>query len=153
MKVVVIFAALCVSLAAAHPLVKTPSASSCDVDTSCDDSSYDLQGLKITFSPDPPEKGKDVTITASGTLSKQISGGTIKVVAKYGLITILDQEYNVCDLVQDINMTCPLAAGPLSGSATTHVPGDVPGGKYHVDVSATDQDGGKLLCGQASCDV
>ena len=44
-------------------------------------------------------------------LAKEISGGTIKVVAKYGLITILDQSYDVCDLVQQINMTCPLAKG------------------------------------------
>jgi len=37
-----------------------------------DKSNYDITDLKISFSPDPPEKGKNVTITASGTVSKLI---------------------------------------------------------------------------------
>ena len=44
-------------------------------------------------------------------LAKQVSGGSIKVVAKYGIITILDQSYDVCDLVQQIGRQCPLPVG------------------------------------------
>lgn len=44
-------------------------------------------------------------------LAKEVSGGTIKVVAKYGIITILDQSYDVCDLVKQIGKECPLPAG------------------------------------------
>ena len=42
---------------------------------------------------------------------KEISGGSIKVVAKYGIITILDQSYDVCDILKEINKDCPIPAG------------------------------------------
>ena len=32
-------------------------------------------------------------------------------VAKYDIVTILDESYDVCDLVQQIGKSCPLAAG------------------------------------------
>ena len=44
-------------------------------------------------------------------LAKEVKGGSIKVVAKYGIITILDQSYDVCDLVKQIGKQCPLPAG------------------------------------------
>ena len=44
-------------------------------------------------------------------LDKEITGGKIKVVAKYGIITVLDQSYDVCDLVQQIGKQCPIPAG------------------------------------------
>lgn len=44
-------------------------------------------------------------------LAKEVKGGSIKVTAKYGIITILDQSYDVCDLVKQIGKQCPLAAG------------------------------------------
>ena len=37
---------------------------------SADDSSYDLQNLKITISPDPPQESQNLTIAVSGTFSK-----------------------------------------------------------------------------------
>jgi len=33
------------------------------------------------------------------------------VVAKYGIITILDQSYDVCDLVKKLGKECPIPAG------------------------------------------
>ncbi|XP_065914004.1 putative phosphatidylglycerol/phosphatidylinositol transfer protein DDB_G0278295 [Dysidea avara] len=153
MKVAFVLASFCLVLVTASPLVKEPAASACTIDTSCDKSNYDVTDLKISFSPDPPEKGKNVTITASGTVNKEITGGKIKVVAKYGIITVLDQSYDVCDLVQQIGKQCPIPAGPLSGSATTMVPSDVPPGKYHADIEGTDQDGKPMICLMAECQL
>ena len=34
------------------------------------DSSYDMQDFKVTLSPNPPKIGENVTISATGTLSK-----------------------------------------------------------------------------------
>lgn len=42
---------------------------------------------------------------------KEITGGTIKVVAKYGVITILDQSYDVCDILKEVGKQCPIPAG------------------------------------------
>jgi len=90
---------------------------------------------------------KSILNDALKYLDKEINGGKIKVVAKYGIITILDQSYDVCDLVQEIGKQCPIPKGtvdtvayiymfiskcfnlkgPLSGSATTMVPSDIPG--------------------------
>ena len=46
-------------------------------------------------------------------LGKEITGGTIKVVAKYGIITILDESYEVCDLIQQIGKQCPIPKGTV----------------------------------------
>jgi len=46
-------------------------------------------------------------------LGKEISGGKIKVVAKYGIITILDETYDVCDIIQQIGKQCPIPVGKV----------------------------------------
>ena len=32
-------------------------------------------------------------------------------VAKYGIITILDQSYDVCDIIKEVGKQCPIPAG------------------------------------------
>jgi len=36
------------------------------------------------------------------------------VIAKYDIVTILDQSYEVCDLVQQIGKQCPIPAGVVT---------------------------------------
>jgi len=99
-----------------------------------DKSNYDVTDLKLSLSPNPPEKGKSLNITASGTVSKssvkrapssptnlrilfidkEIQGGKIKVEAKYEIITVLDKEYDLCDLVKEIGKECPIPAGKMN---------------------------------------
>jgi len=64
-----------------------------------------------------------------------------------------------------------LITGALTGSVTTQLPDDLPGvsielhtmtvrwyyftlqGKYSAEITGTDQDGGNLLCGSATCEI
>ena len=44
-------------------------------------------------------------------IDKEITGGKIEVVTKYSIITVLDQSYNECDVVQQISKQCPIPVG------------------------------------------
>ena len=107
---------------------------------STDKSNYDVTNLKLSLSPNPPEKGKSLNITASGTVSKssvkrapsptnlrilfidkEIQGGKIKVEAKYEIVTVLDKEYDLCDLVKEIGKECPIPAGKMNVSCVSLV--------------------------------
>lgn len=46
-------------------------------------------------------------------LEKEISGGTIKLVAKYYFIKVFSKTYNVCDLLKQMGGQCPIPAGDL----------------------------------------
>ena len=88
MKLVFVLDAFCLVLVSAFPLVKDPSEISCTSDFSCGkfvsalvltymfiqpstaNSSFDVTNLTLTFDPDPLEKGKNVTITGTGIISK-----------------------------------------------------------------------------------
>lgn len=47
-------------------------------------------------------------------LDKEITGGKIKVEAKYGIITVFDHEYDACDLLKQIGKECPIPAGKMN---------------------------------------
>ncbi|XP_065914741.1 putative phosphatidylglycerol/phosphatidylinositol transfer protein DDB_G0278295 [Dysidea avara] len=146
------FCSFCFVLVIANPLTKDPDLS-CTVDTSCDKSDYDVTDLKISFSPNPPQKGRNLTIIASGTVNRQIAGGKIKVTAKYGFITVLNQSYDVCDFAKKMGKECPIPAGPLSGSKTVMVPDKIPGGTYLVSIEGTDQGGKNMICANIKCNA
>ena len=46
-------------------------------------------------------------------LDRQIAGGKIKVTAKYGFITVLNQSYDVCDFAKKMGKECPIPAGKV----------------------------------------
>ncbi|WP_406115992.1 ML domain-containing protein [Kitasatospora purpeofusca] len=84
----------------------------------------------VTYTPDPPVKGKDLTVTLTGTLAAPITGGTITTKLKYGIITV-------------VNESAPLdaaAAGSYSPQTTISLTQDMPSGSYAGNVSLVDQD-------------
>ena len=50
----------------------------------------------------------------------------MKIDAKYGIIPIPELKYDICDIVKQINMTCPIAKGSHSISVSDTIPGEVP---------------------------
>jgi hypothetical protein len=54
--------------------------------TNCASADAHMKNFKITASPDPPVLGEDVTITVSGALDKQVTGGTATISVKAGPI-------------------------------------------------------------------
>ena len=89
MKVVFVLAAFCLVLVSANLLVKEPDKITCTTDFSCgkfcelvlvyaliqpstDTDKFDVRNLALSFYPDPPERGKNVTVTLTGIVSKLI---------------------------------------------------------------------------------
>lgn len=69
-----------------------------------------------------------MTITANGTFSKDIEpGATVFLQVKYGLITLIKQEADLCDNLPKIDITCPLKEGVLSLQKEVDIPQQVVG--------------------------
>jgi len=46
-------------------------------------------------------------------IDKPITGGKFKITTKFGIVTVLDEEYEVCDLIQQIGKKCPIPTGKI----------------------------------------
>ncbi|XP_065914201.1 putative phosphatidylglycerol/phosphatidylinositol transfer protein DDB_G0278295 [Dysidea avara] len=151
--VVFVLATFCLVLVSAIPLVKDPDEISCTSDFSCVNSGFDVTNLTLTYDPDPPEKGKNVTITGSGIVNKEITSGEIKVVVTYNDIQLLDETYDACELLEKYGDQCPISTGNTTMSITVEVPSDLPDGKYVGTMYGTDQDDDPMICGTVECQV
>lgn len=85
----------------------------------------------INISPNPPLKGENLTIEASGILSSDVEDGAyINVVVTYGYIRLLSQTFDLCEQVEQVDLKCPLKKGPLSISKQVELPSEIPPGQY-----------------------
>ena len=100
---------------------------------------------KVVIDPDPPQKGKDIKVTANVTTCKKtvillsfvnsfsffpastVTGGSIKIEVKWGFLKVVDQTVQVCDVLKESNLKCPLSAGTYSASQTVSLPSETPG--------------------------
>ncbi|KAJ1661143.1 Phosphatidylglycerol/phosphatidylinositol transfer protein [Dispira simplex] len=93
----------------------------------------------VELNPDPPSKGNQLVIKGSGTVHQTIHEGSIvKITVKYGFIKLLTKQYQLCDLVKEINQTCPIQPGQLSFTKEVDIPGEIPGGIFTVYAEAFD---------------
>ncbi|RMZ86057.1 hypothetical protein DV737_g7, partial [Chaetothyriales sp. CBS 132003] len=108
-----------------------------------DPKDYILDIDYVDLSPNPPKPGDKLTIKAYGTFAKDIEpGATVFLQVKYGLITLIKQEADLCDNIGRIDLTCPLKEGPLLFTREVDIPNQVPPGKYtvHADVNTVDKE-------------
>ncbi|KAF2835276.1 Phosphatidylglycerol/phosphatidylinositol transfer protein [Patellaria atrata CBS 101060] len=106
-----------------------------------------LQIKKVDLDPNPPKAGKTLSIKASGNLTEEIEeGAKIHVQVKYGLITLINQEYKLCDQVGEIDLECPLEKGDLTLSKEVDLPKEIPPGKFTVLADVFTKDGDKITC-------
>ncbi|ETI22652.1 hypothetical protein G647_06728 [Cladophialophora carrionii CBS 160.54] len=112
-----------------------------------DPKDYILTVDYVDLSPNPPVPGQKLTITGNGTFSKDIDpGATVFLQVKYGLITLIKQEADLCDNLPKIDITCPLKEGLFTLKKEVDIPKQVPPGKYTVlaDVNTVDKE--KVTC-------
>lgn len=112
-----------------------------------DPKDYILTIDHVDLDPNPPRPGEKLTISANGTLSQQIEpGATVFLQVKYGLITLIKQEADLCDNLPKIDIECPLKKGPMTILKEVDIPKQVPPGKYTVlaDVNTVDKE--KISC-------
>lgn len=112
-----------------------------------DPKDYILKVDYVDLTPNPPLPGQKLTIVANGTFTKDIEpGATVFLQVKYGLITLIKQEADLCDNLPKIDITCPVKEGVLSLKKEVDIPKQVPPGKYTVlaDVNTVDKE--KVAC-------
>ncbi|KAI9691278.1 MAG: Phosphatidylglycerol/phosphatidylinositol transfer protein [Bogoriella megaspora] len=102
---------------------------------------------KVDLDPNPPAPGKTLSITAKGTLKEDIEeGAKVHLQVKYGLITLINQEADLCDYVKQVELSCPLEKGPLTLGKDVDLPKQIPPGKYTVLADVFTKDGDKITC-------
>ncbi|KAI9663029.1 MAG: Phosphatidylglycerol/phosphatidylinositol transfer protein [Bathelium mastoideum] len=102
---------------------------------------------KVDLDPNPPVPGQTLSISAKGTVNQDIEeGAKVHLQVKYGLITLINQEAQLCDYVKEVDLSCPLKKGDLELSKEVNIPKEVPPGKYTVlaDVFTKSED--KITC-------
>jgi len=93
-----------------------------------------------------------VTLKLDFTLEKEVSGGHIEVDAKFGLIPLGTHDLDLCDTIQEVGLSCPLAPRSYNVEKKLALPA-IPMGTLTAGITATDQDGQLLLCMDATIKV
>ena len=108
--------------------------------------------MSVVITPDPPVKGKPLTINATVALcrsvdhqaafhglifftAEQVTSGTVKVAVKYSIITILNKSYALCDLLVQAGTKCPVAPGTYSNVLTETIPSSAPSVRYASSIN------------------
>lgn len=92
-----------------------------------------------------------MTIRANGELSETINNGSkVHVTVKWGILTLINKGFDLCDNSNVINRECPLEEGVLNIMKEVAVPDAIPPGKYVViaDVFTNFEAGGRktVIC-------
>ncbi|RPA95305.1 phosphatidylglycerol/phosphatidylinositol transfer protein [Choiromyces venosus 120613-1] len=113
-----------------------------------DDTSEDALTIeRVNLLPNPPVPGQPLTIEAVGTLKEAVNPGAIVyVTVKYGLITLVKQELDLCDHVDEVDLKCPIEKGKLVLAKVVDIPKQIPPGKYTVKAEAVLEDDSRLTC-------
>lgn len=71
--------------------------------------------------------GESLSITAEGTLNEEVEeGAKVHLQVKYGLITLINQEAQLCDYVKNVELKCPLKKGDMTLSKSVDLPKEIP---------------------------
>ncbi|KAJ2814327.1 Phosphatidylglycerol/phosphatidylinositol transfer protein [Coemansia sp. 'formosensis'] len=98
----------------------------------------DLLDIKYAdVDPEQPKRRVPVHINALAFVKDRIESATANVKVKYGFITLLNRNYDLCEeLKNNLNKTCPVEEGPIELSIDVDVPGYVPPGWFHLEATA-----------------
>ncbi|KAI9799497.1 MAG: Phosphatidylglycerol/phosphatidylinositol transfer protein [Piccolia ochrophora] len=102
----------------------------------------------VNLTPNPPQAGNNLTIEASGTLSKDVEEGAyVNLQVKYGnYIKLVDTKADLCDQIQNVDLECPLKKGDNKVTKDVSLPKQIPPGKYHVFADVYTKDDEKITC-------
>jgi hypothetical protein len=70
-------------------------------------------------------------IKATGTFHKDVEpGAKVFIQIKYGLITLIKQEADLCDQIENVDMHCPLEKGDMTLTKEVDLPQEIPPVSY-----------------------
>ena len=58
--------------------------------------------------------------------AEQVTSGKAKVEVKYGIIPVFSDTLDLCTILQDAGISCPVAPGSHSATVTETVPAEIP---------------------------
>lgn len=71
--------------------------------------------------------GETLSIHASGNFKEKIEeGAKVHITVKYGLITLINQESDLCDALSNVDMKCPLEKGEMTLKKDVDLPRQIP---------------------------
>lgn len=71
--------------------------------------------------------GQTLSIKATGVLSEPVEEGSkVHLQVKYGLITLINQEEDLCSQLENVDKSCPLEKGDLEFSKDVDLPKQIP---------------------------
>ncbi|EIN14211.1 hypothetical protein PUNSTDRAFT_80380 [Punctularia strigosozonata HHB-11173 SS5] len=108
-----------------------------------------IQIESIEVSPDPPEKGKDLTVKVIGTASDVIEDGAYAdVTVKLGLVKLLQKRFDVCEEARNANASiqCPVEEGQHIVEQTVTLPNEIPNALFRVNVRGYTKDEEDMVC-------
>ncbi|KAJ2852134.1 Phosphatidylglycerol/phosphatidylinositol transfer protein [Coemansia brasiliensis] len=104
-------------------------------DVSHEDDLIDINYVKMD--PEQPKRSTPIHIDALAYIKEHIDSATANVKVKYGFITLLNRNYDLCEeLKSNLNKTCPVDKGPIEVSVDVEVPGFIPPGWFHLEATA-----------------
>ncbi|KAK5939869.1 Phosphatidylglycerol/phosphatidylinositol transfer protein [Knufia obscura] len=116
-----------------------------------DPKDYILEVHNVDLTPNPPVPGEKLTIKANGTFSEEIEeGATVFLQVRYGLITLIKQEADMCEQLPKIDIECPIKKGYMEISKEVNIPRQVPPGKYTVLADVNTKDKRAITCMEAT---
>jgi len=105
----------------------------------------DLESVNLT--PNPPEAGKPLVFTAKGNLSQDVTeGAKVHLQVKYGLLTLIKQEADLCEQVKNVDLDCPIKKGETIVTKEVSLPKEIPPGRYTVLADVYTADKEKITC-------
>ncbi|KAE8147442.1 ML domain-containing protein [Aspergillus avenaceus] len=120
--------------------------------TYCSDPSGDILKINsVDLSPNPPAAGQSLTIKAKGSLRQEIEKGAyVLLQVKYGLITLIRQQADLCDQIVNVDLKCPLNKGDMALVKQVDLPKQIPPGKYSVHADVYTKDDVRITCLEAN---
>ncbi|WOO77366.1 Phosphatidylglycerol/phosphatidylinositol transfer protein [Vanrija pseudolonga] len=103
----------------------------------------------ISVSPDPPEPGKNLTVTVEATANEVVEEGAYAdVTVKLGLIKLLQKRFDVCEEARNANASvqCPVQPGQYTVVQTVELPEEIPKAKFVVNIRGYTVDEDDLAC-------
>ncbi|EIW64396.1 sterol transporter [Trametes versicolor FP-101664 SS1] len=117
--------------------------------TDCGSSSHIIHIKSIQVSPDPPQRGEELTITVEGDADETIEDGAYAdVTVKVGVIKILSKEFDICEEADKANTTvqCPVQKGTHKVIQSVELPKEIPPAQFKVNIRAYTVDDEDLAC-------
>jgi len=109
---------------------------------SCGSARDHFKIINVTVSPDPPVRGKDMVLVATGVIDRELTAGISQLQIKYGVLFIEDLAEPLCE-----NVKCPVAVGTFSNTFPTVSIGEIfPNGKYTGTAIIRNQDNEDITC-------